>query len=115
MDLFQAAQDTGRSAVNLAFAIAVCVTTLIILIGVFLLVAPDSVTENDLKKNDESNNVSVGAVTNSLSGPAFGTLLVVVGVVGLAISTWNSISALKKPSVLQMIGLRGIHVHVSSK
>jgi len=113
MDLFQAAQDTGRSAVNLAFAIAVCVTTLIILIGVFLLAAPDSVTENDLK-NEESNNVSVG-VTNSLSGPAFGTLLVVVGVVGLAISTWNSISALKKPSVLQMIGLRGIHVHVSSK
>ena len=114
MDLFQAAQDTGRNTVRLTLLIAVCVAILIISVGIFLLVAPDSVTENK-EKTDEASNVSVGALTNRLSSTAFGAVLVAVGALGLTVSAWGSISALQKPSVLQMIGLRGIHVHVSSK
>ena len=113
MDLFQAAQDTGRNTVRLTLTIAVCVAILIISIGILLLVAPDSVTDTK-EKTDEASNIS-GALTNRLSSTAFGAVLVAVGALGLTVSAWGSISALQKPSVLQMIGLRGIHVHVSSK
>lgn len=109
MDLFDAARDAGRSATHLSLSIAVSVLALVMVVGILILAVPEKVVQSGESKQEPVPPVPWAP---ALTATTLGVMLIVIGGVGIAITAWNSVSTLRNGGVLQMVGLKGVHVHV---